>query len=125
MGGPSESRSGRSSSMTAKPSTSGMSRSMTTTDGAHRAHEVGGLLAARAGVDRPAQRLQRAAHELERERVVVDHHDADPAPASRPGRASAGCRPGHGCEQVLPADRLDEVLRRAERESAAALAARH
>ena len=76
IGGPSESRSGRSSSMTAKPSTWGMSRSMTTTDGRDRTHEVGRLLAARARVHLPAERLEGAAHELERERVVVDDDDA-------------------------------------------------
>ena len=46
---------GRSSSMTAKPSTWGMSRSMTTTEGRDRADEVGGLLAARGRCGRPSR----------------------------------------------------------------------
>ncbi len=94
---------------------------MTTTDGDDGAHEVSGLLTPGARVHLPAERLEGAAHELERERVVVDDDDAEPRrpPSSvAPGRRQ---QPGHGGQEVLAADRLDEVLRRPEREAAAAL----
>ena len=119
MGGPSESRSGRSSSMTAKPSTWGMSRSMTTTDGATaRTRSAACWPPAHVCTSQPS------GSSVLRTSLRARGSSSTTTTLSR-GRLLVGARrwqqPGHGREEVLAAHRLDEVLRRPEGEATTSL----
>ena len=87
----------------------------------HGAHEVGCLLTTGTRVHLPPEGLEGAAHELERQRVVVDDDRAEPARLGALVGPGERQQPGHGGEEVLTAHGFDEVLRRPEGEAAAAL----